>query len=63
MTKWTYWKQPIEGTFRIREEIDAGRNQRIVGVILFETDAKRICDDHNRKGETARPTEEAGGRT
>ena len=47
MAKWTYWRQPIEGNFRIREEIDGGRNHRIIDFVDTEEEAKKICDDHN----------------
>lgn len=47
MAKWTYWHQPIEGNYRIREEIDGGRNHRIVDFVDTEDEARRICDEHN----------------
>ena len=46
-TVWSYWRQPIEGDYRIREEIDGGRNHRIIGYVNTEEDAKRICDAIN----------------
>jgi hypothetical protein len=47
MTVWSYWLQPIEGDYRIREEIDGGRNHRIIGYVATEENAKRICDAVN----------------
>jgi hypothetical protein len=47
MAKWTYWHQPIEGNYRIREEMDGGRNHRIIDFVDTEDEAKKICDDHN----------------
>ena len=47
MSKWTYWQQPIEGNYRIREEIDGGRNHRIVDFVDTEDEARRLCDEHN----------------
>lgn len=45
--KWSYWQDPIELAFRLREDIDGGRNHRIVGVVLKESDAKLICEAVN----------------
>jgi hypothetical protein len=47
MAKWTYWQQPIEGNYRIREEVDGGRNHRIIDFVDTEEEAKRLCDEHN----------------
>jgi hypothetical protein len=46
--KWSYWLEPIDQVYRLREEIEDGRNHRIIGWVQKEEDARLICDAVNK---------------
>jgi hypothetical protein len=56
MSKWVYLKEIASNGYRLREEIDGGRNHRIVGWTLREDDARNICDQHNATHKPDEPT-------